>query len=115
MQIKKRNGKYEEISFDKILRRVKSIGQEHNLTIIYASLVIKVIDQLYDNISTTLIDELTAQQCASMSTQNIEYDILAGAITVSNLHKETDSSFYNVVKNLYDFRDVNNKNSPIIS
>ena len=115
MQIKKRNGNYEDVSFDKILRRVKSIGQEHNLTIIYSNLVIKVIDQLYDNISTTLIDELTAQQCASMSTQNIEYDILAGAITVSNLHKETDPCFYKVVENLYNFRDINQENSPIIS
>ena len=115
MQIKKRNGKYEDVSFDKILRRVKSIGHEHNLTIPYSTLVIKVIDQLYDNINTSLIDELTAQQCAAMSTQNIEYDILAGAITVSNLHKETDSSFYNVVKKLYDFRDINDEKAPIIN
>ena len=64
MQVQKRNGSYEDVSFDKILRRVKNLGSniEPSLSINYTPLVIKVIDQLYDGIDTTSIDELTAEQ-----------------------------------------------------
>ena len=69
MHVTKRNGKKEIISFDKILKRIKAVGKQFNLqNIIYAQLTMKVIDQLYDNIETTKIDELTAQQCASLQT-----------------------------------------------
>ena len=61
MHVIKRNGKKEVISFDKILKRIKSLGKHFNLQhIIFAQLAMKVIDQLYDNIQTTKIDELTA-------------------------------------------------------
>ena len=61
MRVKKRNGSFENIAFDKILNRVKNLGKSANITSInYASLIIKVIDQLYDGIPTTKIDELTA-------------------------------------------------------
>ena len=51
MYVLKRNGKREAISFDKILKRIKSLGKHFNLQhIIFAQLAIKVIDQLYDNI-----------------------------------------------------------------
>lgn len=68
MKVIKRNGEYEEVSFDKILHRVKKVGSQATppLTINYSQLVMKVIDQLYDNIPTHIIDELTAEQCASM-------------------------------------------------
>ena len=61
------------------------------------------IDQLYDNIETTRIDELTAEQCASMSTTHYDYSTLASHIVISNLHKNTGSSFYNAMKKLYEF------------
>ena len=65
MYVLKRNGKREAISFDKILKRIRSLGKHFNLQhIIFAQLAINVIDQLYDNIQTTKIDELTAEQCA---------------------------------------------------
>ena len=66
----KRNGKKETISFDKILKRVKKLGAEgeYELNVNYTALTKKIIDRLYDGISTTLIDELTAQQCASLAT-----------------------------------------------
>ena len=59
MRVTKRNGELETIEFDKILNRIKSTGQEANIHINYTSLVMKVIDQLYDKISTTKIDELS--------------------------------------------------------
>ena len=60
MRVTKRDGNLEEIAFDKILARVKKLCQEANIQINYSSLVMKVIDQLYDKIPTTRIDELTA-------------------------------------------------------
>ena len=68
----------------------------------------KVIDQLKDNITTTEIDELAAEQSASMASVHPDYTKLASAITISNLHKNTEDSFYETIKKLYEFRDVNN-------
>jgi len=116
MYVIKRNNKKEPISFDKILKRIKSICKEFNLqNIIYAQLAMKVIDQLYDNIETTKIDELTAQQCCSMASIHPDYNKLASAISISNLQKNTSNSFYESIKKLYDFKDVNNNNFKLIS
>lgn len=116
MKVIKRDGQYEEVSFDKILRRVKKIGSQANppLTINYSQLVMKVIDQLYDNIPTHIIDELTAEQCASMCTKHTDYSILASRIIVSNSHKNTVASFYEAMKKLYNFMDVHGKQAPLI-
>ena len=116
MYVIKRNNKKEPISFDKILKRIKSICKEFNLqNIIYAQLAMKVIDQLYDNIETTKIDELTAQQCCSMASIHPDYNKLASAISISNLQKNTSDSFYESIKKLYDFKDVNNNSFKLIS
>ena len=115
MHVIKRNGKKEVISFDKILKRIKSLGKHFNLQhIIFAQLAMKVIDQLYDNIQTTKIDELTAEQCASMSSIHPDYTKLASAIVVSNLHKNTSACYYETVKKLYEYRDVNNNSFRLI-
>ena len=115
MYVLKRNGKREAISFDKILKRIKSLGKQFNLqNIIFAQLAIKVIDQLYDNIQTTKIDELTAEQCASMSSIHPDYTKLAGAVVISNLHKNTSNCYYETTKKLYDYRDSNNNSFRLI-
>ena len=115
MNVKKRNGQFETVSFDKILKRIKKVGQEVNLKLNYTSLAMKVIDQLYDGISTFKIDELTAEQCASMSSIHPEYNILAGRITVSNHHRNTLPSFVDVMTKLYNYRDKHDKSSPLIA
>jgi len=115
MRVLKRNGTLEDIAFDKILNRVKKIGVEANININYSSLVIKVIDQLYDKIPTTKIDELTAEQCASLSTKSPEYGILAGRIVISNHQKNTPSSFLTAMKTLYEFKDIHGIHNPLIS
>ena len=115
MYVIKRSGKKELISFDKILKRIKAIGKEFNLqNIMYAQETMNVIDQLYDNIETTKKDELTAEQCASMTSINSDYNKLASAISISNLHKKTDNSFYNTMYKLYNFVDINNNNYKLI-
>ena len=115
MYVVKRNGHKEIVSFDKILKRIKKVGLEANIKLNYTSLVMKVIDQLYSGISTTKIDELTAEQCASMSSTNLDYNALAGRITVSNHHKNTKASFYQVMKELYQYKDQHNRTYHMIS
>ena len=114
MRVTKRNGDLENIEFDKILTRIKSTGQEAGITINYTALVMKVIDQLYNKISTTKIDELTAEQCASMSSVHPDYNVLAGRIVVSNHHKNTGTSFSEAMNSLYQYLDKHGKSSPLI-
>ena len=115
MRVMKRNGELEEIAFDKILTRIKKLGQEAGIHINYQQLVMKVIDQLYDKISTTKIDELAAEQCASLSTMHPHYGTLAGRIIVSNHQKNTDSDFSTVVNHLFNFHDIHNNHNPLVS
>ena len=115
MHVIKRNGNTEIVSFDKILKRIKNIGTEAKLSINYTSLAMKVIDQLYNGIDTSKLDELTAEQCASLSTNHPDYGTLASRLVISNLHKKTSSSFIEVINELYNFRDVNNNHVPLIS
>ena len=107
MRVTKRNGELEDIAFDKILNRIKKLGNEAGIQINYSSLAMKVIDQLYDKISTTKIDELAAEQCASLSTQHPDYGTLASRIVVSNHQKNTEPSFVDVMKSLYYFKNIN--------
>ena len=115
MRVTKRNGQVEDIAFDKILTRIKKLGQEVNIQINYSSLAMKVIDQLYDKIETTKIDELAAEQCAALSTNHPDYGTLAARIVVSNHQKNTDHIFSNVVKQLYDFKDIHGTHKPLLS
>ena len=115
MRVKKRSGVYEEVSFDKILHRVKILGTEANIKINYSSLVMKIIDQLYDGIDTTKIDDLTAEECASRATDHINYSLLAGRIVVSNHQKNTKRTFYEAMTLLYEFKDIHNVAKPLIS
>ena len=115
MRVSKRNGDIEPVEFDKILKRIKAAGQEVGIKINYTALAMKVIDQLYDTISTTKIDELSAEQCASMASIHPDYNVLAGRIIVSNHHKNTPSSFSSAMTQLYEYRDKHDLSSPLIS
>ena len=110
----KRDGSIENISFDKILARVKNLGN-NELKVNYTSLVQKIIDRVYNNINTSEIDELLAQQCASLSTTHPDYQTLASRIVISNLHKRTPNTFYEAMSVLYNFIDVHGENKPIIN
>jgi ribonucleotide reductase alpha subunit len=117
MFVKKRNGNLETVSFDKILNRMKNLGSYNGdeLNINYTNLCMKIIDQLFDGIETSELDELTAQQCASMTTIHPDYGILASRILVSNHHKNTSKSFSKVMKQLYNFTDIHGIHHPKIS
>ena len=116
MRVIKRNGEHEVIAFDKILARIRNVGQQAGITAVnYTALAMKVIDQLYDGIPTTKIDELTAEQCATMATQHPDYGTLAAYVIVSNHHKTTPPTFYEAMRQLHEFTDVRGQPSPLIS
>lgn len=99
MQIVKRNGKREEVKFDKILGRVKNLSE--GLKVEPVAVSQKVVAGLVDGISSTKIDELLAETAAVLTTEHPDYARLAARIAVSALHKVTASSFYQTMKQLY--------------
>ena len=115
MFVQKRNGQTEIVSFDKILKRIKTIGQEVGVQINYTTLVIKVIDQLYDGISSSKIDDLLAEQCASLASTHPDYNVLAGRIAVSSHQKNTPATFLDAMTALHEYKDKHGLSSPLVS
>jgi ribonucleoside-diphosphate reductase alpha chain len=99
MQVIKRNGKQEEVKFDKIIYRIKSLSNGLNVDPPY--LAQRAITGLHDNIQTKDIDNFLAETAAVLSAEHPDYAKLAARIAVSSLHKETNSSFYQTSKQLY--------------
>jgi ribonucleoside-diphosphate reductase alpha chain len=106
MQVIKRSGIKEDVSFDKITARIKKLvyglDPDH---INYIEICKKVIQGLYDGVTTQELDNLAAETAASMATQHPDYNILAARISISNLHKSTSKSFSATIKKLYDYID----------
>jgi ribonucleoside-diphosphate reductase alpha chain len=115
MRVRKRNGILVDIAFDKILNRIKKLGHEVGIQINYSALAMKVIDQLFDTIETTKIDELAAEQCAALSTKHLDYGTLASRIVISNHQKNTNPKFSTVTNSLFQFENINKKNKPLLS
>lgn len=106
MQVVKRSGKREEVSFDKITARVKKLCYGLDSTYIEPfEIGKKVIQGLYDGVTTTELDNLAAETAATMAPKHPEYAILAARIAISNLHKNTDKSFSRTMKALYNYID----------
>lgn len=96
MKVVKRDGRTEPVSFDKIKARIEAFAIEH----VDAALITqKVVQGLYDGIRTAELDTYAAETAAYMNTPY--YDRLAAALAISNLHKQTDSSYVNVCTRLY--------------
>jgi ribonucleotide reductase alpha subunit len=99
MRVLKRSGEYEDVSFDKVLNRLKKLSQD--LTIDVSEIAQKVCSRIYDGVKATELDELAAYMCSSLSIENPEYSTLASRIIVSNHHKNTSPSFSETVHILY--------------
>ena len=102
MFVTKRNGKIEVLSYKKILQRTKKLGIQFNLTLNYSSLVMKIMDQLYNNIKTSEIDELMCQTCASLGSTDYDYYKLASALCISNHQKEVSIDFIENYKKIFN-------------
>ena len=110
--VTKRDGSKEEVQFDKILRRIKNLSDK--LSINPTKLTQKVCSQMYPNIHTSELDELTAQICASLSTEHPDYGKLSSKIIISNHHKNTFPSFTETIKLLHSEQIVSDKLLEII-
>ena len=93
MYVTKRSGETEILSYKKILERTKKIGSQFNINLNYSSLVMKIMDQLFNNIKTSEIDELMCQTCASLGSTDYDYYRLASALCISNHQKEVSEDF----------------------
>ena len=113
MFVVKRNGTKEEVSFDKVLRRIKLLSK--NLSVNPTLVAQKINARIYDGVKTAELDELGAEICAHMTTIHPDYGILATRIIISNHHKNTSPSFSEVIKTLWDFRDKSDEHCPLIN
>lgn len=117
MLVVKRDGHRESVKFDKITARIEKLcyGLETNF-VNPVEVAMKVINGLYDGVSTQELDNLAAEIAATMTTKHPDFAKLAARIAVSNLHKTTSKSFSNTMKRLYQYIDPKTgQNAPLIS
>lgn len=98
MQVVKRDGRTEEVSFDKVLERIRRASDE--LSVNPTAIAQKVLAQIYNGVKTTELDELTSQLATSLSTVHPDYGTLAARISISNHQKNTEPSFSAVMRSL---------------
>ncbi|WP_026913867.1 ribonucleoside-diphosphate reductase subunit alpha [Christiangramia portivictoriae] len=103
MYVVKRDGHKEPVMFDKITARVKKLCYGLNELVDPVKVAMRVIEGLYDNVSTSELDNLAAEIAATMTTSHPDYAKLAARISVSNLHKNTKKSFSEVMTDLYEY------------
>ncbi|MBO3699307.1 ribonucleoside-diphosphate reductase subunit alpha [Roseivirga sp. E12] len=117
MLVVKRDGRRESVKFDKITARVEklSYGLDSNF-VEPIDVAKKVIEGLFDGVSTPELDNLAAEIAATMTVQHPDYAKLAARIAISNLHKTTSKSFSNTMKRLYTYVDPKTgENAPLVS
>ena len=113
MRVIKRNGEMEDVSFDKVLNRLKNLSS--GLTIDVTEIAQKVCSRIYDGVKTYELDELAAYLCSSMSIEHPDYSLLASRIIISNHHKNTSPSFSETIQTLYNNLDNHNNPVPLVS
>lgn len=117
MLVTKRNGTTETVRIEKITARIEKLcyGLDMNHVDVF-QITQRVIQGMYDKITTVELDNLAAETAASMTTRHPDYAVLAARIAISNLHKETSKSFSSTVKRLYNYIDPKTgENAALIS
>ena len=108
MRVTKRDGRLEDVSFDKVLCRIKLLSE--NLKLVDATVVAqKVCARIYDKVTTSELDELAASICTSMSTDIPDYGILASRVIISNNHKNTPTTFFECIEMLNSIEILDSK------
>jgi ribonucleoside-diphosphate reductase alpha chain len=105
MNVIKRNGKKETVKFDKITARVQKLSYGLSSLVDVIEVTKKVIEGIYDGVTTTELDNLAAETAASLTTKHPDYALLASRIAVSNLHKNTEKSFSANMRRLHQYTD----------
>ena len=116
MNVLKRDGRKEPIMFDKITARVKKLCYGLNELVDPVRISMRVIEGLYDGVTTSELDNLAAEVAATMTTSHPDYAKLAARISVSNLHKNTKKTFSEVMDDLYNYVNPRTgKDAPLLS
>ncbi|RIV70105.1 ribonucleoside-diphosphate reductase subunit alpha [Flagellimonas aequoris] len=116
MYVVKRDGRKEPIMFDKITARVRKLCYGLNGLVDPVKVAMRVIEGLYDGVTTSELDNLAAEIAATMTTTHPDYAKLAARISVSNLHKNTKKSFSEAMKDLYEYVNPRTgKKAPLLS
>ena len=116
MYVVKRDGEKEEVAFDKITRRIQSLCEGLNPEFVDPVKVTqKVVEGVYSGVTTSDIDVLAAETCAYMSQFHPDFSTLAARIAVSNLHKNTQESFIDVIRTLHEVKDKSGRASALVS
>src|SRR6201992_1063240 len=117
MFVIKRNGKSETVKFDKITARIEKLCYGLDRRYVNSTEVAKkVIEGLYDGVTTTELDNLAAETAASLTIKHPDYALLASRIAVSNLHKNTVKSFSETMRMLFNYTDKNTgRKMPLIA
>jgi len=116
MYVIKRDGRKEPVKFDKITARVKKLCYGLSPIVQPEMVAMKVIEGLYDGVTTSELDNLAAEVSASKTIEHPDYALLASRISVSNLHKNTKKSFSDTVDDLYRYIDpITGENASLIA
>ena len=116
MFVVKRDGHTEPIMFDKITARIRKLNYGLNPLVDPVRVAMRVIEGLYDGVTTSELDNLAAEIAATMTTSHPDYAQLAARISVSNLHKNTKKSFSSTMKDLYEYVNPRTgKKAPLLS
>ena len=116
MYVIKRDGRKEPVKFDKITARTKKLCYGLSPIVQPELVAMKVIEGLYDGVSTSELDNLAAEVAASKTIEHPDYALLASRISVSNLHKNTKKSFSDTIEDLYNYIDpITNENASLIA
>ena len=116
MYVVKRDGRKEPVMFDKITARVKKLCYGLNELVDPVKVAMRVIEGLYDNVTTSELDNLAAEIAATMTVSHPDYAKLAARISVSNLHKNTKKTFSEVMTDLYEYVNPRTEEkAPLIS
>ena len=103
MKVVKRDGESEDVSFDKVLKRLKQLSSDLDVDVFDISQ--KVCGRIYNGVNTSELDELAAQLCSSMMIDKPDYGKLAARIIISNHHKNTSPSFSETIHIMYKNKD----------
>ena len=116
MFVVKRDGRKEPIMFDKITARIRKLNYGLNPLVDPVRVAMRVIEGLYDGVTTSELDNLAAEVAATMTTTHPDYAKLAARISVSNLHKNTKKSFSETMEDMYTYVNPRTgKKAPLLS
>ena len=116
MHVLKRDGRKEPVQFDKITARIKKLCYELHPAVDPVKVAMRVIEGVYDGVTTTELDNLAAEVAATNAVTHPDYASLASRIALSNLHKSTKKSFAETMEDLHNYIDpITGQNASLVA